>query len=222
MSDSLYAFNLLFHLTNLRVHFVLDDDEICGETFTKNDIILLKIEDFLHALDKELIFFEDVQLLVVDECHKHYGKREMHRLFDEYYEKASKKPRILGLAGALHNAHCELGRLGAELEYLELLMRAQAETASDISTVLRYCQKSTEVLLQCGLPEKNLLTEYIKTVIAEQKEYLKDHRFDPAEIYGDEEYLEELKAIPDPTIEPLQFFEDFLFILDELGPWCGE
>lgn len=31
-----------------------------------------------------------------------------------------------------------------------------------------------------------------------------------------------MKAIPDPKIQPLEFLDKFLFILDELGPWCAD
>jgi len=48
--------------------------------------------------------------------------------------------------------------------------------------------------------------------------FLNDHRYDPSEIY-DEEFHEEIKAIPDPTIEPKEILHEFLQVLHTLGNW---
>lgn len=51
---------------------------------------------------------------------------------------------------------------------------------------------------------------------------MKDHRFDPSEIYQGDEFLEELKSIPDPTKEPLEFLDSYISTLHEMGPWCAD
>lgn len=55
-----------------------------------------------------------------------------------------------------------------------------------------------------------------------RKAYLLDHRYDPSEIYGGDEYKDELENIPDPKDEPLKIIDDFLLILDELGVYCAD
>ena len=51
--------------------------------------------------------------------------------------------------------------------------------------------------------------------------FLKDHRYDPGEIY-DEEFLEDVLKIPDPTEKPCEIIQDFLHVLNTLGPWCAD
>lgn len=50
--------------------------------------------------------------------------------------------------------------------------------------------------------------------------FLRDHRYDPTEIYNDE-FLEDIQKIPDPKQEPCSMIEDFLYILRTLGAWCA-
>lgn len=55
-----------------------------------------------------------------------------------------------------------------------------------------------------------------------RKAFLIDHRYDPFEIYNTEEFLEELKDIPDPKKEPLEFLDIMLQVLLEMGPWSAD
>lgn len=53
--------------------------------------------------------------------------------------------------------------------------------------------------------------------------FLNDHKYEPASIYGDdEEFDEELKKIPNPKNEPLQVIADFLDILKSMGAYCAD
>lgn len=51
--------------------------------------------------------------------------------------------------------------------------------------------------------------------------FLQDHRYDPTEIYT-EEFLDEIRKIPNPTAKPFEMIQDFLNILETLGPWCAD
>lgn len=75
------------------------------------------------------------------------------------------------------------------------------------------------------VPEKDSTVDKIVNDSAELLAFLEDHRYDPAEIY-DEEFLDEIKDIPDPKSDPIQIVNDFLEILHTLGnsmelPACG-
>ncbi|CAH2065033.1 unnamed protein product, partial [Iphiclides podalirius] len=52
-------------------------------------------------------------------------------------------------------------------------------------------------------------------------DFMNEHRYDPSEIYGEDLY-EEFVNIPDPTKEPKELFSQFLYILDELGPYAAD
>nr|XP_029717928.1 endoribonuclease Dcr-1 isoform X1 [Aedes albopictus] len=221
------VFNLIRDLTDLRVVNVndLEDEEEDFEWEQLVEDFQVIITDERKCLDAIICGYLDlneVNLLVIDDCHKVYGNEEISKLFIEYYNGCWEKPKILGLAGPLHNAGCIPGRLSAELEQLEHCLQSKAETASDIVTVLRYCTKPREIILQCAPPADNNLASYLKEIVLTQITFLEDHRYDPSEIYEDDEFLEELKNIPDPRADPLRFLHEFLAVLDEMGPWCAD
>ena len=133
-NDSVYS--LMRNLTDLKVVYVNEDDPDWEQIVADNQVIIAD-ERIVDAIVCGYLELDEVNLLVIDECHKIYGNAEITELFSEYYERCREKPKILGLAGPLHNAGCIPGRLSAELEQLERCLKAKAETASDIVTVLR-------------------------------------------------------------------------------------
>lgn len=139
LTSSKSAYNLIHYLTDLKVINLneLNDDEIEWENIYDNQVILLETKQCLHALECYYIDLNRVNLIVVDECHNRTRKSDITDIFLSYYKKTLEKPKIFGLAGPIHSAACSPARLGAELEYLETLLKAKAETASDIVTVLR-------------------------------------------------------------------------------------
>ena len=139
LTSSKSAYNLIYYLTDLKVINLNDisEDEIDWENIYDNQVILLETKQCLDALECFYIDLNRVNLIVVDECHNRTRKSDIIDIFFKHYKKALQKPKIFGLAGPIHSAACSPARLGAELEYLETLLKAKAETASDIVTVLR-------------------------------------------------------------------------------------
>lgn len=140
LTTSPSAFNLILHLTDLKVINLndLEEDVVDWENLGSYQVVILETEMCLKALDNSLLDLNRVNLIIVDDCHRRTRKADITAIFLKHYKNALEKPKIFGLAGPIHNAQCVPARLGAELEHLESLMRAKAETASDIVTVLRY------------------------------------------------------------------------------------
>lgn len=140
LTTSPSAFNLIFHLTDLKVINLndLDEDVVDWGNLGSYQVVILETEMCLNALDSALIDLNRVNLIIIDDCHRRTRKADITAIFRKHYKNADEKPKVFGLAGPIHNAQCIPARLGAELEYLETLMEAKAETASDIVTVLRY------------------------------------------------------------------------------------
>lgn len=86
----------------------------------------------------------------------------------------------------------------------------------------RYSLKPIEMIAECSAPRENDLASYIRNLMLMRKAYIIDHRYDPSEIYGGDEYKDELANIPDPKDEPLKCIDEFLFILNELGVYCAD
>lgn len=139
LTSSSSAFCLISHLTDLRVIDANSKDDQVDWNNLQNDyqVIIVEIKQCLAALHSSLLNLNKINLIIVDDCHHRMKKTDITELFLKYYNNVEQKPKILGLAGPVHSAACNIGRLGAELEYLENLLNAKAETASDIVTVLR-------------------------------------------------------------------------------------
>lgn len=139
ITSSTSAYNLIHYLTDLKIINLndLEDDEIDWENIYNYQVILLETKQCLDALECFYLDLNRVNLIIVDECHHRTRKTDITEIFLNHYKNAIEKPKIFGLAGPIHSAACSPARLGAELEYLETLLNAKAETASDIVTVLR-------------------------------------------------------------------------------------
>ncbi|CAG0883132.1 unnamed protein product, partial [Cyprideis torosa] len=101
------------------------------------------------------------------------------------------------------------------------------EAASDASSVLRHVTDCREILLSCSPASEPLfpatLIAEVEEIIANTLNWLDDHVFNPAVIYGDEDWcLEFFKTVPSPKAEPVMYLKTFLEILLELGVWCAD
>lgn len=116
-----------------------------------------------------------------------------------------------------------MSTLEASLERLERHLHSTVETASDIVTLLRYSQKPIEKIIECDRPIETDLYQKLRVQIYAAQDFLKDHRYDPFEMYEmyepDSQLTEDLKKIPDPKVEPQQIYTDLLYALEHFGPW---
>lgn len=220
--DGNSTYNLLFHLTDLRVRNLNTEDDIDWEgSVLDNQVLILSPALCVSALICSYLDLGQVNLIVIEDCHLKEFQSDLKELLT-YYEDATSRPNILGLAGPLHSAGCKPGHLSAELEHLEQTLHCQAESASDIVTVLRYCNPPVEIVLQCPPPTEDCeISGYLRDLIGTQLAFLQDHRFDPSEIYSGE-FLEEIQNYSDPKAEPLELLREYLQVLDELGAWCAD
>ncbi|XP_055380587.1 endoribonuclease Dcr-1 isoform X2 [Condylostylus longicornis] len=221
-SESTY--NLIHHLTDLKVYLHSPTSQgVEKADYDENQVLILSPKFFLNELEGNRINFCHVNVLIAEDCHDLENQNVLFQIFDKFYSKCpeNSKPKILCLAGPLHSAGCLPTDLKGTLDIFEKKLHCEAETASDIVTVLRYCSKPTEIILECAQPPQNELIAILKEIIFTKQEFLKDHRYDPSEIYSDE-FLEELQGIPDPKNEPNKFLNIYLDVLNEMGPWCAD
>lgn len=143
LTSSISAFNLIFYLTDLKVVNLNNIDEDLVDWSSLSEVVIVETEMCLKALDSSQLDLNDVNLIIIDDCHRRTRKSDISEIFLKHYKSAKHKPKIFGLAGPIHSAQCPPARLGAELEHLESLMTAKAETASDIVTVLRFVRAIT-------------------------------------------------------------------------------
>ncbi|XP_043480045.1 endoribonuclease Dcr-1 [Leptopilina heterotoma] len=190
------------------------------EQFSNVQVIVTTLETCAQLIEEKKILPNEINLVVVDQCHKTDERSKLDFIL-RYFLSSNDVPRIIGLAVPLFNLTTVPGRIGREIEKIEALFQCDIETASDIISILRYSPKPKELMIEYDEGVKCDLYETLETYANEALNFLKDHRYDPTEIYTDE-FLEDIQKIPDPTQKPCEMIGDFLYILRTLGPWCAD
>ncbi|XP_053622668.1 endoribonuclease Dcr-1 [Plodia interpunctella] len=123
-------------------------------------------------------------------------------------------------------------KLQWKIEELEREICCQMDLAEDIDGGKRLSAtlaKPKELIIEYGarpsteeLPVAYVeLEKFMKETVAHVMEFLNDHRFDLLEMYG-EDFIDELKNVPDPTDVPKTFLKQFLYVLEQLGPYAAD
>uniref|UniRef100_A0A1B6DKN5 ribonuclease III n=1 Tax=Clastoptera arizonana TaxID=38151 RepID=A0A1B6DKN5_9HEMI len=212
---------IIKHLTDLNV----GDFSAISQSLDMDDhqVLVMTSEVCLFHLQNETFTFSDINLLVIEECHRSLRDHPLQSIMEVLMQSSNLKPRILGLTAPLvpGPGGSEPGRLEAEIQQLECILNCRAETASDIVSVLRYCAKPKEMVVECRNYAGAELSEIIYDQIEPTLQFLEEHRYDPSEIYEDE-FSEEITNIPDPKQDPFDIIRNFKHILKTMGPWCAD
>lgn len=214
------------YLTDLNVISItksLEEVERIKQYLENYQVIITTAEISVEMLSCESVI-EDLayfNLLVIDDCL--YGQRQtfIKLIMKKYRDLSKEKPRILGLTTGLLGLELQPDRLEAELRRLEKLLNCSVDTSSEIVTLIRLSCRPRESIIDCPKNQELELQLQIKSIINHAKLFLLEHRYDPSEIY-DDDLLEELKEVPNPKDTPLQLLNDFLEILEDLGPWGAD
>ncbi|KRT79896.1 helicase [Oryctes borbonicus] len=209
-------------LTDLPVINIDSVDDLDWEGIVReNSVIVLTAEICIELLLLGCLCYSYLNLLIIDDCLHGVRQILIEKLMVKYDEMDTNKPRILGLVGGLLGMDMQPVLLEAEMQRLERLLRSSVDTSSELVTLLRLCCHPHEHILECEMMVSVPLYDTLKRHILKAKEFILDHRFDPSEIYSDE-FLEELRQVPDPKLQPLEILEEILHVLEDLGPWAAD
>ncbi|XP_058796621.1 endoribonuclease Dcr-1 [Phymastichus coffea] len=204
-------------LTDLKVLLCSDVDDFNIDQFNLNtQVLVLTVEICCKLLNTKKIIPSQINLLIIDKCHNLVTNNEL-RFILETFRSCDNDIKIIGFAVPLYSLTKEPGQLSFAIERIESLLRCKIETASDLLSILRYSPKPKEYMLAY----KTECRKDIENYLQECRNFLQDHRYDPTEIYS-EEFLEEIKKIPDPRKKPLELIQEFLYILETLGLWAAD
>ncbi|KAF0301375.1 Endoribonuclease Dicer [Amphibalanus amphitrite] len=189
----------------------------------ENQVLVMSSQIFCNMLLHGFLDVTRVNLLVLDECHhtvKDSPMRQIMKLVNE--APAGQRPKVLGLTASIINKKVTPVKLEAQIESLQNSMGCAVSTVHDLDAVNKYSTRPQEVIVECGeLDDPTQLHRQLEAVARRCLQFLTTHRYEPREIYGDM-YEELLAGEPDPIKEPKQIICDFLYILNELGPWCAD
>ncbi|XP_012286436.1 endoribonuclease Dcr-1 [Orussus abietinus] len=207
-------------LTDLKVSLNISNESEIQQELNDVHVLVTTSEICANFLSKGRISPSQVNLVIVDQCHISTFDDKLKFIF-QTFQSSHNIPRLIGLAVPLFNLTQDPGRLGSEVERIETIFNCEVETGSDILSILRYSPKPKEYIVEYIETEQGSLYFTLTSCVEHAMEFLKDHRYDPTEIYNDE-FLEDIQKIPDPREKPCEMMEDFLYILKTLGPWCAD
>ncbi|XP_022902072.1 endoribonuclease Dcr-1 [Onthophagus taurus] len=208
-------------LTDLTVTSVLSIDNLeWDDLLSKYSVIVLTADICIELILNGSLSLSNLVLLVIDDCLHGSRQQLVEKLMIKYDElDIDDRPRVLGLVAGLLSTELRPVLLEAEMQRLEKLLRSSVDTSSEVVTLLRLCCRPKEHVVECALMLPTPLCDKLRHIILNAKEFLAEHRYDPSEIYSDE-LLEEFLKVPDPKLQPLEFLNDTLKILEDLGPWA--
>ncbi|XP_034941920.1 endoribonuclease Dcr-1 [Chelonus insularis] len=211
-------------LTDLKVCIAesnTDNDEFFDKII-KAHILVATSKSLWKILQKEKSKVPQINLIIVEKCQLLVEDNELNKVLNLFKStKNNKSCRLIGLAIPLFGVTEKPGLLGLEIERLENTFQCDVETTSDILSILRYSSKPKEYIIEYKTGVKSKLQEKLEEHVSDAMNFLNDHRYDPTEIYQDE-FLEDIQKIPDPTQKPREMLQDFLTILETLGPWSAD
>ncbi|KYM78866.1 Endoribonuclease Dcr-1 [Atta colombica] len=190
------------------------------KSFESSHVLVGTSKVYAQLISESKLLPCHINLVIVDECHKSIEDSNLKFILQTFL-LCNNVPRIIGLAVPVFNLTQEPGRLGLEIEKVEAAFQCEVETANDILSIIRYSPKPREYVVEYDKGEKKDLYNTLKSCVSHAIEFLCDHRYDPMEIYT-EEFYEDIQKIPDPIQKPFEMMQDFLHILETLGPWCAD
>nr|AUZ94233.1 dicer-1 [Recilia dorsalis] len=210
------------HLTDLIVGEYVDQEMPLD--MKNHQVLVMTCEVALAYLLNSKLNILDINLLILDDCHHAIRDHPMQQVMEVFGRSLVREGvKVLGLTSPLvpGPGGAEPGRLEAEIQRLETVLHSTAETASDLVSILRYCAKPRELVLECEDYPGSELSHCLQEQLDTTKEFLDDHRYDPSEIY-DDEFMEDLVNIPNPKEDPNKIIADFQNVLSSMGPWCAD
>ncbi|EFN77602.1 Endoribonuclease Dcr-1 [Harpegnathos saltator] len=207
-------------LTDLKVLVCDSVPEDFAESFESSHVLVGTPKVYTQLISEKKLLPCHINLVIVDECHKSNEDSNLKFILQTFL-LCNNVPRIIGLAVPLFNLTEAPGRLGLEIEKVEATFQCGVETTNDILSIIRYSPKPREYVVEYSKGEKGDLYNTLENLVLDATEFLRDHRYDPTEIYNDE-FFEDIQKIPDPREKPLEMMQDFLYILETLGPWCAD
>lgn len=212
---------LLTDLNVINITENFSDIETWQNCIKKHSVLVTTIDICRWLIEANYLDLNVLNLIVIADCL--YGERQilLEPLMTKYRQLTDNKPRILGLGSSLLGPQLQPDCLEDELQRLERLLCCSVNTASELVTLLRFCCHPKERLIECSQLAPLPLQQQLEAMVLHAQEFIDDHRFDPSEIYEDE-FLEELRQVPDPKEEPRNILLNFLEILKDLGPWAAD
>lgn len=182
----------------------------CNVLIYKPFVRILTIS-FLAVLEKRIIHFDNINLIVFDEAHwalkkgrkqSHHPYRKIMCMYDQQKIMGDDSCRILGLSASLINSHDDMKQLSLSISHIEAIYHSTV-----CSGVFHLHYKEAEVFLvkYAGSP----LVSQIETESCEFPLYI-------------DSILSNRQICKKASKSIISSFKKFFTIVSTMGPWCAK
>lgn len=215
--DSSWA--TLYHHTDLavgRVEPVEDAKSWSAEQwstmFSTSNVLVLSASTFLHCLDCSYLSLFDVNLIVIDDCHKAVGDHVYVHILTHVTKCGEKAPHLLCLTAAILGSESSNPQeLADRIANLEIVLQSKAETSMLVISERFGCRPKESIFECCMDADVTGMNERLGSILYEAWHFLEDCQFKPENHSGKS----------DPLHVPKFAISECINILQTLGSWCA-
>lgn len=129
--------------------------------FNNNNVLVMTAQILLNILQHGFIRIEDINLLILDECHNATKKHPYVRIMELYLaaeKKGKQTPLLMGLTASIINEKLQKSNisvpfiritLNEKMKKLESTLRSKCITCSDPEATAQYAPKPEEMVVEC-------------------------------------------------------------------------
>ena len=107
------------------------------EELEKYQVLVMTYSTFMIVLAKSFLKLNQINLLILDECHSIARDPNLKNIFANYESRNSSQPRILGLTASIVNKKCKPIQLSKMIINLETSLHSAIQTSNSILSGLQ-------------------------------------------------------------------------------------
>ncbi|KAA0187252.1 hypothetical protein HAZT_HAZT006657 [Hyalella azteca] len=178
----------------------------------ENEVLVMVSQIFLDMLNKHFISWDQVNLLIVDECHHATGNHPMREIMRHYYSlyhtlTPANTPRILGLTASVIQKKCKAHELTKLFSDLEETMGCHLITTVHHEEVLKFTTKPREIVICYDNQRFSPLSDHCKTVVSKLNSMMTE--------FENKEFDRKEKKLL------CRVLRNIGIAIEDLGEWCG-
>ncbi|KAL7643352.1 UNVERIFIED_CONTAM: hypothetical protein RMT77_006644 [Armadillidium vulgare] len=127
-------------------------EERWKEELNKHEVVVMVAQIFKDLLLHKFISLNQVNLLILDECHHATGNHPMREVMREYNSLKFHEyevPRVMGLTACVLHGKCQAKKVDGYMKKLEEDLDCVLITSKDQETVLNFTTKPEEIIITC-------------------------------------------------------------------------
>jgi endoribonuclease Dicer len=108
------------------------------EELRKSQVLVMTYSIFLEVMEKNYLKMNELNLLILDECHNVMNNEDLKGVLTLYENFAkSEHPRILGLTASIVNNKCKPMELSQLITILETKLKSVISTSNSVLSALQ-------------------------------------------------------------------------------------